>query len=157
MEKRVIDENKRKEVQSFTTKVIIAITAVIAVYVAYALITKSLNIRIFEVLLGIFVVSYVVLNDIVEPKRLGLFENMTIGQRSGFMKILALDVIGIGALLFWIVDMGTENNTSGSIFPLLIYILTVQFKRKFRPEFEGLDEEPSDSEESLSIEEKEED
>ena len=75
------------------------------------------------VLLGIFVVSYVVLNDIVEPKRLGMFENMTIGQRSGFMKILALDVIGIGALLYWIV-----NRFFLSVFQAFFYPL------KFRTE-----------------------
>ena len=162
MEKRIIDEKKKKEVQGFTTKVILAVTAVIAVYVVYALITKNLNIVVFEVLLGIFVVSYVVLNDIVEPKRLGMFENMTIGQRSGFMKILALDVIGIGALLYWIVGMGSKDNTSGSIFPLLIYILTVQFKRKLRPEFEGIEESLENGkeepvEEALAMEEKNDD
>ena len=162
MEKRIIDEKKRKEVQGFTTKIILAITAVIGVYVVYALITKNLNIVVFEALLGIFVVSYVVLNDIVEPKRLGMFENMTIGQRSGLMKILALDVVGIGALLYWIIGMGSENNTSGSIFPLLIYILTVQFKRKFRPEFEGMEEgagsgEEKQAEEPPAVEEKNDD
>lgn len=155
MEKRVIDENKRKEAQKLTTRVIIAITAVIAVYVAYALITKNLNIVIFEVLLGIFVVTYVVMNDIVEPYRLGMFQEMTIGQRNGFMKILLLDVIGVGAVLYWVMGMGAQDNTSSSIFPLLIYILTVQFKRKFRPEFEGMEEE-EEEEETPSIDEKDE-
>ena len=30
---------------------------------------------------------------------------------------------------------------NNSIFPLLIYIISAQWKRKFRPEFEGTDEE----------------
>lgn len=162
MEKRVIDPEKRKEVGRLTTRVIVAITAVIILYVAYALITKNMNVVVFEVLLMAFVAAYVVMNDIVEPYRLGVFENMTVGQRSGFLKILVLDVVGVGAVLYWIMGMGTEENTSGSILPLVIYIVTVQMKRKFRPEFEGTETEEeqeaeeNSEEESLTVEEKEE-
>lgn len=141
MEKRAIDPEKRKEVQRTTTRIIIGITAVIVLYVAYALLTKNLNIAIFEVLLIAFVLAYTVLNDIVEPLRLGIFKEMTVGQKSGFMKIILLDVVGIGAVLYWLLSMGVEENANSSIFPLLIYFLTIQMKRKFRPEFEGTEEE----------------
>ena len=97
MEKRIITPEKRKEVGRLTTRVIIGITAVIVLYVAYALIAKNMNVMVFEFLLTVFVVAYAVLNDIVEPYRLGVFENMTVGQRSGLLKILALDVVGVGA------------------------------------------------------------
>ena len=137
MEKRIITPEKRKEVGRLTTRVIIGITAVIVLYVAYALIAKNMNVMVFEFLLTVFVVAYAVLNDIVEPYRLGVFENMTVGQRSGLLKILALDVVGVGAVLYWIMGIGAEENTGGSILPLVIYIVTVQKKRKFRPEFEG--------------------
>ncbi len=137
MEKRIITPEKRKEVGRLTTRVIIGITAVIVLYVAYALIAKNMNVMVFEFLLTVFVVAYAVLNDIVEPYRLGVFENMTVGQRSGLLKILALDVVGVGAVLYWIMGIGAEENTGGSILPLVIYIVTVQMKRKFRPEFEG--------------------
>ncbi len=146
MEKRVIDPEKRREAQKLTTRVIIGITVVIALYVAYALITKSLNILIFEILLMVFVVAYVVLNDFVEPYRLGIFEGMTLGQRSGFMKILMLDVVGVGAVIYWIVGIGGSEGAGGSLLPLLIYILTVQLKRKFRPEFEGTESEDPEEE-----------
>lgn len=141
MEKRAIEPEKRKEVQRTTTRIIIGITAVIVLYVAYALLTKNLNIAIFEVLLIAFVLAYTVLNDIVEPLRLGIFKEMTVGQKSGFMKIILLDVVGIGAVLYWLLSMGVEENANSSIFPLLIYFLTIQMKRKFRPEFEGTEEE----------------
>lgn len=137
MEKRIITPEKRKEVGRLTTRVIIGITAVIVLYVAYALIAKNMNVMVFEFLLTVFVVAYAVLNDIVEPYRLGVFENMTVGQRSGLLKILALDVVGVGAVLYWIMGIGAEENTGGSILPLVIYIVTVQMKRKFRQEFEG--------------------
>ena len=79
-----------------------------------------------------------ILNDFVEPYRLGIFKEMTVGQKNGFMKILVLDAVGIGAVLYWIVGMGNAENVNNSIFPLLHH---AQWKRKFRPEFEGTDEE----------------
>lgn len=141
MEKRVIDPEKRRRVQRTTTRAVVGITLVIAAYVVYAMITKNLNIVVFEAMLMIFVGAYVILNDFVEPYRLGIFKEMTVGQKNGFMKILVLDVVGIGAVLYWIVGMGNAENVNNSIFPLLIYIISAQWKRKFRPEFEGTDEE----------------
>ena len=141
MEKRVIDPEKRRRVQRTTTRAVVGITLVIAAYVVYAMITKNLNIVVFEAMLMIFVGAYVILNDFVEPYRLGIFKEMTVGQKNGFMKILVLDAVGIGAVLYWIVGMGNAENVNNSIFPLLIYIISAQWKRKFRPEFEGTDEE----------------
>lgn len=152
MEKRVIDPEKRKEVGKLTTRVIIGITAVIILYVAYALIAKNMNVIVFEALLMVFVVAYVVLNDIVEPYRLGVFQEMTVGQKSGFLKILVVDAVGVGAVLYWIMGMSVEENTSGSILPLVIYIVTVQMKRKFRPEFEGTETEEDENDTELSKE-----
>ena len=139
MEKRVIDPEKRRQVQRTTTRAVVGITLVIGVYVFYAMITKNLNIAVFEVMLMTFVAVYVILNDFVEPYRLGIFEGMTVGQKSGFMKILVLDVVGIGAVLYWIIGIGDAEDVNNSIFPLLIYIISAQWKRKFRPEFEGTD------------------
>lgn len=156
MEKRVIDPEEKRNVQRLTTKVVIGITAVIVLYVAYALITKSLNTLVFEALLMIFVLAYIIMNDFVEPYRLGIFQGMTIGQKNGFLKIIVLDIVGVGAVLYWIISMGSEDTGSNSIFPLLIYILTAQFKRKFRPEFEGTEAEDL-SAENAAVEEKEED
>ena len=141
MEKRVIDPEKRRQVQRTTTRAVVGITLVIAAYVVYAMITKNLNIVVFEAMLMIFVGAYVILNDFVEPYRLGIFQGMTVGQKNGFMKIFVLDAVGIGAVLYWIVGMGNAENVNNSIFPLLIYIISAQWKRKFRPEFEGTDEE----------------
>ena len=48
MEKRVIDPEKRRRVQRTTTRAVVGITLVIAAYVVYAMITKNLNIVVFE-------------------------------------------------------------------------------------------------------------
>lgn len=145
MERRVIDPEKRRQVQRTTTRAVVGITLVIGVYVLYATITKNLSIIVFQAMLMVFVAAYAVLNDFVEPYRLGIFEGMTVGQKTGFMKILALDVVGIGAVLYWIIGMGDAENANSSIFPLLIYIISAQWKRKFRPEFEGTDGEEQNS------------
>lgn len=162
MERRVIDPEKRRQVQRTTARAVVGITLVIGAYVLYAMITKNLNVIVFQAMLMAFVVAYAILNDFVEPYRLGIFEGMTVGQKSGFMKILALDVVGIGAVLYWIISMRDVQNANGSIFPLLIYIISAQWKRKFRPEFEGTDGEEQEEAakpegESLSIEESRED
>lgn len=162
MERRVIDPEKRRQVQRTTARAVVGITLVIGAYVLYAMITKNLNIIVFQAMLMAFVAAYAILNDFVEPYRLGIFEGMTVGQKSGFMKILALDVVGIGAVLYWIISMRDVQNANGSIFPLLIYIISAQWKRKFRPEFEGTDGEEQEEAakpegESLSIEELRED
>ena len=129
-------EEEKKKVQKLTMKVLLVLTAVIAAYIIYALVTKYLNIGIFEVLLALFVVIYLVMSDIIEPWKLGLFREMTIGRRDGFVKMMAMDVIGAGALLYWILGMNSEGGGE-VLLPLLVYFLTAQMKRKFRVEFEG--------------------
>lgn len=129
-------EEEKKKVQKQTMKVLLVLTAVIAAYIIYALVTKSLNIVIFEVLLALFVIVYLLMSDIIEPWKLGMFRELTIGRRDGFIKMMAMDVIGAGALLYWILGMSSENGGE-VLLPLLVYFLTAQMKRKFRVEFEG--------------------
>ena len=121
---------------------------------AYALVTKNINMQIFEVLLGIFVIGYLVLSDVVEPWLTGLLKNMTQMRKTAYLKILGLDVVGAGALLYWIVGMGSEAGNN-LLIPVLVYFLANQMKRKLRPEFEGITEkilkdqaEASDEEET---------
>lgn len=129
-------EEKKKAAQKLTMRIVIALTVVVAAYVIYALVTKNINILIFEILLGIFVVAYLVLSDVVEPWMVGLFQNLTPARRNGYLKMMAMDVIGAGALLYWIVGMNSEAGND-ILIPVLIYFFSAQMKRKFRPEFEG--------------------
>ena len=130
---------KKKAAQRLTTGIIIGMTVIVLGYVAYALVTKNINMRIFEVLLGIFVIGYLVLSDVVEPWLTGLLKDMTQMRKTAYLKILGLDVVGAGALLYWIVGMGSEAGNN-LLIPVLIYFLANQMKRKLRPEFEGLTE-----------------
>ena len=130
---------KKKAAQRLTTGIIIGMTVIVLGYVAYALVTKNINMQIFEVLLGIFVIGYLVLSDVVEPWLTGLLKNMTQMRKTAYLKILGLDVVGAGALLYWIVGMGSEAGNN-LLIPVLVYFLANQMKRKLRPEFEGITE-----------------
>ena len=68
---------KKKRVQKLSTGIIIGMSVIVLGYVAYALVTKNINMRIFEVLLGIFVIGYLALSDVVEPWLTGLLKDMT--------------------------------------------------------------------------------
>ena len=145
---------KKKAAQRLTTGIIIGMTVIVLGYVAYALVTKNINMQIFEVLLGIFVIGYLVLSDVVEPWLTGLLKDMTQMRKTAYLKILGLDVVGAGTLLYWIVGMDSEAGNN-LLIPVLIYFLANQMKRKLRPEFEGLTEkvlkeqaEASDEEET---------
>ena len=145
---------KKKAAQRLTTGIIIGMTVIVLGYVAYALVTKNINMQIFEVLLGIFVFGYLVLSDVVEPWLTGLLKDMTQMRKTAYLKILGLDVVGAGALLYWIVGMGSEAGNN-LLIPVLVYFLANQMKRKLRPEFEGITEkilkdqaEASDEEET---------
>ena len=130
---------KKKAAQRLTTGIIIGMTVIVLGYVAYALVTNNINMRIFEALLGIFVIGYLALSDVVEPWLTGLLKDMTQMRKTAYLKILGLDVVGAGALLYWIVGMGSEAGNN-LLIPVLIYFLANQMKRKLRPEFEGLTE-----------------
>ena len=139
MENHETYENKKmrqKEVQKLTLVVLGVMTVIIIGYVAYGLATESINMLLFSLMLGGFVVIYLVLSDIVEPYRLGLFQELTQERRSAFLKMMLMDVIGGGALIYWIVGLDSESG-GDILIPFLIYFLTAQLKRKYRAEFDG--------------------
>ena len=139
MENHETYENRRerqREVQKLTLAVLAVMTVIIIGYVAWGIAAKSMNIMVFGFLLGAFVVIYLVLSDIVEPYRLGLLRELTQEKRSAFLKILLMDLIGGGALIYWIAGLGSETG-SDILIPFLIYFLTAQLKRKYRAEFDG--------------------
>ena len=137
MEKQNDENQHKKAVQKQTMILLAVMTGVIFAYVIYGLVTKSINMLIFEVLLGAFVILYLVMTDVVEPWRLGMFQNLSEERRTGYVKMMLMDVVGAGALLYWIIGMNSETGSNNILFPLLIYFLSSQIKRKYRAEFEG--------------------
>ncbi len=143
MENNHNSKERQKEVQRLTLVVLGIMTAVIIGYTAYGLATDKMNMLLFGLLLGGFVILYLVMSDIVEPYRLGLLRELTQEKRSAFLKILLMDLIGGGALIYWIAGLGSETG-SDILIPFLIYFLTAQLKRKYRAEFDGTAAEEAD-------------
>lgn len=54
---------------------------------------------------------------------------MTQMRKTAYLKILGLDVVGAGALLYWIVGMDSEAGNN-LLIPVLVYFLANQMKRK---------------------------
>ena len=138
---------RKRSVQKTTMIVLAVLTLIIILYLVYGIVTKSTDMLMFGILLGGFVVIYLVMTDIVEPYRLGLFQELTAERRSGFLKMMLMDVIGAGALLYWLFGM-TDSGSSEILLPLLIYFITAQVKRKYRAEFEGTLEEEAEQDAS---------
>lgn len=139
--KREADVEYRRKVQRQSMGITFVLAAAVVIYAVYGIaVKKSITPLIFEILLGMFIVVYTLMTDVVEPWRLGMLSDMTVGQREAFMKIIVADVVGVGALMFWIVRMDSDSGND-FLMPALIYFLSIQMKRKFRPEFEGIVEE----------------
>lgn len=151
MENNSNEKERRKQVQKLTMQVLAVMTLAIILYTVYGMVTKTLNMMLFGFMLGGFVVIYLIMSDIVEPYRLGMFQELTEQRRRGFLKMMLMDGIGAGALLYWISGINSEAG-SDILFPFLIYFLTAQMKRKYRAEFEGIveNEEPEETESTES-------
>lgn len=145
MERQEIDPAKKKEVQKLTSRVVIGMIAVLAIYIVYALAAKKMNIVLFQVMLAAFIVVYTVMLDVVEPYRLGKLKNMTIGQRDAYTKMMIIDVVAVGCILYWIMGM-SDPEGDASILPVVLYFFFMQMKRKFQPEFEGTAEKEEETE-----------
>lgn len=154
MERQEIDPAKKKEVQKLTWRVIGVMLAALVLYIAYSLISKNMNLLLFQIMLCVFITIYTVMLDVVEPYRLGRFQGWTIGQRDAYTKMMIFDVIGVGAIIYWVIGMSTQEEAS--ILPVVIYFCMMQMKRKYQPEFEGTAEEEDEVEgEAVEIEETE--
>ena len=130
MENSSNEKERRKQVQKLTMQVLAVMTLAIILYTVYGMVTKTLNMMLFGFLLGGFVVIYLIMSDIVEPYRLGMFQELTEQRRGGFLKMMLMDVIGAGALLYWISGINSEAG-SDILFPFLIYFLKSDWLHAF--------------------------
>ena len=141
MENKEAMEAKKKAAQKLTMRIITILAVIVIGYVVYAMITKNVNMVIFEILLGSFVIAYLLLTDVMEPWKTGLLAELTPRRKNAYIKLLLLDVAGGAALLYWVVGMNSESGNNNILIPVVIYIVAMQMKKKVRPEFEVLDEE----------------
>ena len=110
MENNSNEKERRKQVQKLTMQVLAVMTLAIILYTVYGMVTKTLNMMLFGFMLGGFVVIYLIMSDIVEPYRLGMFQELTEQRRRGFLKMMLMDVIGAGALLQSLKELWKTKN-----------------------------------------------
>lgn len=134
-----------KRIKNSITIITVALLLGVVAYIAYAIVTKNIQIPIFQIVLSSFLLIYFVLMSIVEPYLLKRFENITVEQKQAYLKFLGIDALGIGCLLFFVYSMGdisesgTESNTG--LYAALGYLVTSRFKYKFKNQFLGIEEE----------------
>lgn len=130
------DEQKRKTENKVTFLSIGILVLLVAALVVIGLTGKAETL-IFPVVIGIFLFAYWVVSDVLSIKWLHAFEGKTDEQKKSYYIYAALDFIGLGGLVYFMVDM---QSTTGAI----IYICCLFLKKRFREEFRGTKPEEAD-------------
>lgn len=146
-----MDERKQKKIKRTITLITITMLVAIVAYMVYVIATKQLNILVFQIVLGSFLLIFFVLMDIIEPMLLKQFDGITQEQQTAYWKFLGVDAIGIGALVFFVYTLGSRGEgdpgNSYGLIAALIYLFTSRNKIKFRDEFLGIKKEEEEPEE----------
>ncbi|MDO4323036.1 MAG: hypothetical protein Q4C61_10960 [Lachnospiraceae bacterium] len=100
---------------------------------------------LFPTVIAVFLAIYWVISDVLSVVWLHSFEGKTDDQKRSYYLYAGLDLIGLGGLVYFMVDM---KSTTGAI----IYVCCLFLKRRFKDEFNGVqkdeDEEEAEAEES---------
>ena len=129
-------EEKKSQIRKRITAIEIALAAVLLIYLVYGIATKSSNQMIFSVLAIVVVVSYVVLNDIVEPYLTEVFVNMDTFRKDAYTKYVLWDVASMAGLLFFVLNFSEVGNMMIYI-GLVLYFIGSKQKRTYQGAYQG--------------------
>ena len=119
--------NKIEKKVMFLSMGILALLIASLVIIGVAGVADTL---IFPVVIAVFLALYWIVSDVLSVIWLKSFEGKTDDQKKSYYVYAALDVIGLGGLVYFMVDM---KSTTGAI----IYICCLFLKKRFRDEFYG--------------------
>lgn len=146
-----MDERRRKKIKGIVTLISIVMLVAVVGYIVYAVVRKQLDILVFQIILGSFLLIYFVLMDIIEPLLLKQFDGITKERQTAYWKFLGIDAVGIGALVFFVYTLGQgsegETGSSYGLIAALVYLFTSRHKTKFRDEFLGIKKEEIETKE----------
>lgn len=91
---------------------------------------RKVETMIFPIVIGVGLAAFWVVSDVLAVKWLNAFADKTDGQKRSYYVYAGLDLIGLGGLVYFIVDM---KGMTGA----LIYICCLFLKRRFQDEFQG--------------------
>ncbi|MBU9739561.1 hypothetical protein [Diplocloster agilis] len=143
-----MSEQEIKKVRRLITGILIGLTAVVLAYFGYSIFSKNTNMTAFQVIMGVWLVCYVLLLDVLEPYLLKEFENLTPERKTGYMKYLGTDIIGIGGLVLFVFMLGNpDGNSTVGLVGAIVYAFSMRPRQKFRKEFLGIVDEVVQEEE----------
>ena len=110
--------------------------AILVGYLAYGIVTKNSNSMIFNVVAIFVVVTYVILNDIVEPYATRAIVGMDEFRKEAYKKYLFWDVASMAGLLFFVLNF-TEDGSIMIYLGLVLYFIGSKQKRPYRSAYLG--------------------
>ena len=143
-----MSEQEIKKVRRLITGILIGLTAVVLAYFGYSIFSKNTNMTAFQVIMGVWLVCYVLLLDVLEPYLLKEFEDLTPERKTGYIKYLGTDIIGIGGLVLFVFMLGNpDGNSTVGLVGAIVYAFSMRPRQKFRKEFLGIVDEVVQEEE----------
>ena len=129
-------EEKKSQIRKTITMVELILAAILVVYLVYGIATKNSNEMIFNALAIFVVVTYVVLNDLVEPYLTEVFVNMDDFRKDAYKKYLMWDVASMAGLLFFVLNFSQEGSMMLYI-GLVLYFIGSKQKRPYQSAYLG--------------------
>ena len=129
-------EEKKSQIRKTITVVELILAAILVAYLVYGIATKNSNEMIFNALAIFVVVTYVVLNDLVEPYLTEVFVNMDDFRKDAFKKYLMWDVASMAGLLFFVLNFSQEGSMMLYI-GLVLYFIGSKQKRPYQSAYLG--------------------
>ena len=124
-------ETKKKQIRKGIAAVEIALAVILVIYLVYGIVTKNSNQMIFYVLATVLVVVAVVLNDIVEPYLIKVFEEMDEFRKESYKKYVLWDVASWAGLLIFVFTFGSEES-SFMLISVVLYVIASRQKRDYK-------------------------
>ena len=129
-------EEKKSQIRKTITVVELILAAILVAYLVYGIATKNSNEMIFNALAIFVVVTYVVLNDLVEPYLTEVFVNMDDFRKDAYKKYLMWDVASMAGLLFFVLNFSQEGSMMLYI-GLVLYFIGRKQKRPYQSAYLG--------------------
>ena len=133
-------EEQKKKIENKIMFLSIGIIAILIVFLILIGVTQNADSIIFPVVVALFLAAFWAVTDVLPIIWMKQFEGKTDEQKKSYYVYAGMDLIGLGGLVYFLVDM---NSTTGAI----IYVACLFLKKRFRDEFYGTAKEEEDDEE----------
>lgn len=131
-----MEDTKQEERQALRGRISIISLVVLAIVILACYAAQSRNLIKWEMALEIltaFLVFYWILLDIVEPMLLHELKNMPAKKRTQYLKFSGIDLVGYGALVYFVYHIGKSNESA--VIGAVIYVFCLNLGRKEKNRF----------------------